>query len=104
MFDKFQSALIKECPGLHKVHEYANLLSITPHTLNSICRKQTNKSASEIISLQIILEAKRYILHTDKTINDIADIMCFSDPSNFVKFFKKYEGLTPIQFREKAFQ
>jgi AraC-like DNA-binding protein len=104
MFDKFQSALIKECPRLHKVNEYADLLNITPHALNLLCRKQINKSASEIILSQIILEAKRYILHTDNTINEIADIMCFSDPSNFVKFFKKYEGITPIQFREKAFQ
>jgi len=104
MYDKFQSILITECPRLHKVHEYADLLNITPHALNSICKKQTNKSASEIITSQVILEAKRYILHTDNTINEIADIMCFSDPSNFVKFFKKHEGITPFQFREKTFQ
>ncbi len=104
IFDKFQTLLIHECCSLHKVHDYAELLHITPHALTSICKKQTNKSASEIITSQVILEAKRYILHTDNTINEIAETMSFSDPSNFIKFFKKFEGITPIQFRDKYFQ
>ncbi|HAQ19884.1 MAG TPA: DNA-binding protein, partial [Prolixibacteraceae bacterium] len=45
-----------------------------------------------------------YILHTDNTVNEIAEILNFSDTSNFVKFFKKAEGVTPVQFREKYFQ
>lgn len=104
IYEKFQTLLVKECPRLHKVNEFANMLNITPQNLNAICRKQSNKSASKIISSQILLEAKRYILHTDNTINEITDILSFSDTSNFVKFFKKSEGLTPIQFREKHFQ
>lgn len=89
---------------MHKVNEFANLLNITPQNLNAVCRKQTGKSASEIITGQLLLEAKRYILHTDNTINEIAEILSFSDTSNFVKFFKKNERVTPIQFREKYFQ
>jgi len=104
IYDKFQTLLIKECPRLHKVYEYADLLNITPHALNSICKKHTSKNASEIIISQVIIEAKRYILHTDNTINEIAEILYFTDTSNFVKFFKKHEGVTPIKFREKYFQ
>lgn len=103
-YDKFQQFLVKECLRIHKVNEFANLLNMTPQNLNAVCRKQVNRSASEIISAQLILEAKRYILHTDNTVNEIAGILSFSDTSNFVKFFKKAEGLTPIQFREKHFQ
>ena len=104
IFEKFLMLLVRECPRLHKVNEFANLLNITPQNLNSICRKQTGKSASEIITNQLLLEAKRYILHTDNTINEIADILSFTDASNFVKFFKKHENITPIQFRDKYFQ
>lgn len=103
LFDKFQQLLTKECPRLHKVNDYANLLNTTPQNLNAICRKQVNRNASEMINYQLLLEAKRYILHTDNTINEITDILYFSDTSNFIKFFKKHEGLTPIQFREKYF-
>lgn len=104
VFERFKQLLVKECPRLHKVNEFADLLNTTPQNLNVICRKQTGKSASEIITNQILLEAKRYILHTDNTINEITEILSFTDTSNFVKFFKRYENLTPIQFRNKHFQ
>jgi AraC-like DNA-binding protein/quercetin dioxygenase-like cupin family protein len=104
IFEKFQNLLVKECPRLHKVNDFASLLNTTPQNLSAICRKHTGKSASEIISLQLLLEAKRYILHTDITINEIAYNLSFNDPSNFVKYFKKAEGLTPVQFRGKYFQ
>lgn len=104
VYEKFVQLLVKECPRLHKVNEFADLLNITPQNLNIICRKQTGKSASEIITNQLLLEAKRYILHTDNTINEIAETLSFTDASNFVKFFKKHENITPIQFRDKYFQ
>lgn len=104
VYEIFLSLLTKECTRLHKVNEYAGLLNVTPQNLNIICRKQSGKSASEIISSQILLEAKRFVLHTDYTVNEIADALSFSDASNFVKFFKKTEGVTPMQFRTKYFQ
>ena len=104
VYERFKQLLVKECPRLHKVNEFADLLNTTPQNLNIICRKQTGKSASEIISNQILLEAKRYFLHTDNTINEIAEILSFTDTSNFVKFFKRHENITPIQFRSKYFQ
>lgn len=104
VYERFIQLLVKECPRLHKVNEFADLLNITPQNLNVICRKQAGKSASEIITNQLLLEAKRYILHTDNTINEIAEVLSFTDTSNFVKFFKKHENLTPIQFRDKYFQ
>jgi AraC family transcriptional regulator, transcriptional activator of pobA len=103
-FDKFQQLLARECPRLHKVNEFAGLLNMTPQNLNSVCRKQSGKSASELIAARVMLEAKRYILHTDNTVNEISDLLSFSDASNFVKFFRKAEGVTPSQFRERYFQ
>lgn len=104
VYEKFMQLLNKECPRLHKVNKFAELLNTTPQNLNAICRKQTGRSASEIITNQLLLEAKRYILHTDNTINEIAEILSFSDTSNFIKFFKKHENITPLQFRDKHFQ
>jgi len=66
--------------------------------------KQAGKNASEMISSRILLEAKRFILHSENNINEITEILNFSDISNFVKFFKNAEGVIPVQFREKYFQ
>jgi len=103
-FEKFQYLLVKNCPRLHKVNDFAGLLNTTPQNLNAVCRKHSGKSASERITSQLLLEAKRYVLHTENAINEIAFTLSFTDPSNFVKFFKKHERLTPTQFREKYFQ
>lgn len=104
VYERFEQLLLKECPRLHKVHEYAELLHTTPQNLSAVCKKKCQLSAAEVINARIILEAKRYILHTDNTINEISDLLHFSDPSNFVKFFKKAEGLTPTLFRSQYFQ
>jgi AraC-like DNA-binding protein/quercetin dioxygenase-like cupin family protein len=87
-----------------KVKEYAGKLHTTPQNLNAVCRQACNKSASEIIHEQLILEAKRLILHTDKTVNEIADELNFTDDSNFVKFFKSACKVTPHQFKARYFQ
>jgi AraC-like DNA-binding protein len=104
VYERFRQLLLKEIPKLRKVHEYADLLHITPQNLNTICKKQTGKTAGQMINNQLQLEAKRYILHTSHTINEIAGILEFSDASHFVKFFRRNEGLTPAQFREQHFQ
>ena len=102
--DKFLSLLAVKCPGLYKVNEYASLLNTTPQSLNTSCRRQTGKSASTIIAAQMLIEAKRYLLHTENTINEIAQILCYNDASYFIKIFKKAEGVTPVQFRHNYFQ
>ncbi|MEX0981976.1 MAG: helix-turn-helix transcriptional regulator [Bacteroidales bacterium] len=104
LYDKFQQLMARECPRLHKVNEFAALLYTTPQNLNAACRKQADKSAGKLISERILLETKRYILHTDYTVNEIAELLSFSDASNFVKFFKRAEGTTPMQFKAKYFQ
>ena len=104
LLERFQELLSTRCPELHNVNHYAALLNTTPQNLNTACRRYSNKSASQHIADQLTLEAKRYILHTVKTSNEIADLLHFNDASYFIKFFKKREGMTPLQFREKYFQ
>ncbi len=104
LFRKFQKLLAEKCPELHLVADFAKLLNTTPQNLNAICRKYSSKSASEHLTDQLSLEAKRYILHTDLSMNEIADRLAFNDASYFTKFFKKRTGKTPLQFKAQYFQ
>jgi AraC family transcriptional regulator, transcriptional activator of pobA len=90
--------------GNLKVQDLAGQLNLTPQNLNAIVRKLAGKSAGELIREQVMLEAKRYLLHTDRTVSEIAFSLDFTDPSHFVKFFKKYAGETPQAFRSRHFQ
>jgi len=78
---------------------YAGQLHITPHHLNVICKDITNNTATEVIRARSILEAKRLLTFTDKTVSEVASQLNFFDSSYFAKLFKAETGLTPIEFR-----
>jgi len=105
VFRKFQKIIRNAHPISNlKVNEVAKQLDVSPQNLNAIIRKVSGKSASELISEQVILEAKRFLLHSDKHVSEIAFALNFSDPSHFVKYFKKLTHETPQVFRSKYFQ
>jgi AraC family transcriptional regulator, transcriptional activator of pobA len=85
------------------VKDYAEMMAMTPKNLNKICKQVLDKTASELIRARVVLEAKRLLLHSDLTINQIVDRLNFYDASYFVKFFKKATGHTPEQFRRENF-
>lgn len=104
IFDQFLVLLNQHSPKIHTVKEYAQLLHTTPQNLNASCRKNSSLSANEWINDQLILESKRYLLHTDHTVGEISALMHFNDASYFVKFFKKHVETTPNQYRLQYFQ
>jgi len=52
-----------------------------------------------IINERIILEAKRLLLYSDKTNEEVATSLGYKDAGHFSKFFKNNEGLSPTAFR-----
>jgi AraC-like DNA-binding protein len=81
--------------------EYAELLYVTPNHLNALCHDLVNKTAGELIRDRILLEAKRLLTNADMTIAEIADNLNFQDNSYFNRFFKKYTGVTPEEFKKQ---
>ncbi|PSL48902.1 AraC family transcriptional regulator [Chitinophaga niastensis] len=85
---------------LHLPKDYAARLYVTPNYLNAFCRHMLGKSAGEIIRDRVLLEAKRLLINADMSIASIAYQLSFEDNSYFTKFFKKYAGVTPEEFRK----
>lgn len=81
--------------------EYAELLYITPNHLNAICQDVLGESAGDIIRDRVLLEAKRLLINLDLSVTEIAYSLNFNDNSYFSKFFKKYTGSTPEEFRKQ---
>lgn len=99
--EKFNELLNQE-NNLHlKVKDYAALLHTTPQNLNAICRKKLHQSANELISEHIINEAKRLLLYTESSVNEIAYQLDFKDNSHFSKYFKRNVGKTPLSYRNE---
>jgi AraC-like DNA-binding protein len=62
-------------------------------------QRNHNNTATDIIRARSILEAKRLLTFTQKTISEIAFDLNFTDGSYFSKTFKVYTKQTPQDFR-----
>ncbi len=101
ILNQYQQLINKFYLEKKTVEEYASLLGITPNHLNDVIKQGTGKTARSFIVERILLEAKNLLTHTQIDIADISHNLQFDEPTNFSKFFKKYVGLTPLQFRNR---
>lgn len=99
-FKNFRILVEKHYRELHQVKEYASLLKLTPENLNEISKSAFSKTASDVISDRIILEAKRLIRYSDHSTKEISYFLGFPDPSYFSKYFKAHAGCTPAGYKE----
>ncbi|KXX68652.1 AraC family transcriptional regulator [Flammeovirga sp. SJP92] len=83
------------------VGEYAELLNKSPKTLSNAFKLLGQKSPLQFIQDRIILEARRQIIYTDKSISEIAYELGYDDIQAFSRFFKKMEKLSPSDYRNK---
>ena len=97
----FRRLIDQHYKALRRPSEYAALLYITPGHLNGLSQALLGHSAGEVIRERVLLEAKRLLTNAGMTATEIAYELNFQDNSYFNRFFKKYEGVTPEEFRRK---
>lgn len=102
IYDQFKRLVDKNILTNHSVAEYASLMNITPGHLNDSIKSETGKNASEQIHERLILEAKRLLYHSTKSVKEISALLNYDDPSYFNRFFKLHTGITPKDFRGNA--
>lgn len=103
-YQSFKTLVENQFKSRKKVSEYADLMSISPKTLNDLCKRCSGETASSLIKHQIITEAKRVLIHTDMSISELSLHLGFEDSSHFAKYFKSVIGVSPKVFRTKRFQ
>lgn len=86
--------------SMHSPKDYANLLHISPNALAKVVKSTYNKTLSALISERIIIEAKRELYLTNKTVDEIALELGYNDPFYFSRFFKKHTDISPSTYRK----
>lgn len=99
-FARLSSRLVSDN---HGVAYYAQQLCISPQYLARIVKEFTQMTVYQFLQKNTIGEAIRLLRDTNKTILQISEQLNFADQSTFTKYFKRYTGLSPSQYRAKEF-
>ena len=103
LFKKFIALIHEYCLKEREVSFYADRLCISTKYLTGICRSITNGvSAKQVIDKHVILEIKVLLQSTDLSMQEIADRLGFPDQSYLGRYFKRYEGMSPGDYRKAA--
>lgn len=100
IFQQFLHVLMENCQKEHAVSFYAEKMFITPQYLSLVLKEITGKSASKWIDDALIVEAKILLKSPHNTVQQVADLLNYSDQSTFGKFFKKHMGISPLEYRK----
>jgi len=84
----------------HSASDYAEMLHITPKALARITKNHFNKTLTHLISERIVIEAKRELYLTNKTVKEIAYALGYDDEHYFSRFFKNNAAVSPQIYRE----
>lgn len=98
---QFKTLLMANFRSLKRPQEYASLLNISAVYLNEAVKHTMGISVSEYIQKEIILEAKRMLYYTDKSIKEIAFALGYEDCAYFSRLFTKVAGMNPSAHRKK---
>lgn len=78
---------------------YAQKLGITSSHLCTTVKQVTGKTCLDIISAMVIMDAKAQLKSTNLSIQNIAYSLNFTNMSFFGKYFKRYVGMGPLEYR-----
>lgn len=87
---------------MFEIRDLAGVLHIHPTHLSNTIKLTTGKAPCYFFERRILEIAKDLLLNTKAPISAIAEKLTY-DPSNFTKFFKHFEGMTPKQYREATY-
>jgi len=99
---EFNFLVEKHFKSKHAVSEYAELMFKSPKTLSNLFSKLGAKTPLQYIRERIMLEARRLLTYTDMSVKEVAYEIGYDDIPTFSRFFKKNEGLSPTDFKEKV--
>lgn len=102
LLDECFSHQAAEGEGVPSVSYFADKVCLSPGYFGDLIKKETGKTAQEYIQYRLIEASKRRLMDKGMNVSDVAYSLGFRYPQHFIRMFRKVEGCTPGQFREKS--
>ena len=97
--EDLKNAIETHFKTLHAPADYGDLLHLSTKTLNKASKDHFNKTLTDLIAERLIIEAKRELYLTAKSVKEIAFELGYEDEFYFSRYFKKKVGVSPQTFR-----
>jgi AraC-like DNA-binding protein len=98
---QFSSLLDKDFIDIKQPRAYAEKMKISTAYLNECLKKTTGKPVTYHIQQRVVLEAKRLLYHSNKSVKEIAVELGYDDYPYFSRLFSKVTGMTALTFRNR---
>jgi len=97
-------ALISEYIALHYAKDLhlemiADEIGLSPKYVSKLFKETTGSSITDTISRTRMEKAKQLLLETDLKVGEIAEMTGIASRTTFLRVFKKYEGISPMDYR-----
>ena len=96
---EFKKLLVTNVRTVKSPSAYASQLNVSESYLNESLKKVTGFSVSYWIQHEVVLEAKRMLYYTSRSVKQIAHLLGYEDHAYFSRLFKKFTDTTPLTFR-----
>lgn len=99
LFTRFQLLVEQHFTEHWALDRYASRLGLSVPRLNRVVRAERGISALALIHERLVREACRRLIYTAMPATRLAVELGFEDPAYFSRFFKRYTGQTPQNYR-----
>ncbi|MBO7300098.1 MAG: AraC family transcriptional regulator [Tidjanibacter sp.] len=96
---KFENMLATNYLTHRDVEWYANEFHLSPKRFSAKVKRVSGKSPSDLITEEVVKNAKRLLVNSSLSSSEIAERLNFATPSFFCRYFKRYTGMPPQEWR-----
>ena len=98
-------AYIDSHPGVSvSMNEMANLCHLSPSYFSRLFHREAGESFTNYVNRQKVEIAKRELRETSKSISQISIDLGYLNTSHFINIFKRFEGTTPLIYRQHKYR
>lgn len=87
--------------GIPTVKYFADKTCLSPNYFGDLVKTETGTTAQDYIKQRMMITAKEALLNPDKNMKQVAEQLGFQYPQHFIRFFKRHEGCTPKEFKDR---
>ncbi len=79
----------------------SRMVDISPYYFSKLFKQEVGENFIEYVTRTRIKNARRLLGDSRYSIKEVCIMSGYSDPNYFSRIFKKYEGMTPSEYRER---